>query len=46
MVFDSDVSNICNYTYMLYSVIVKANEVGGACGTHGRGEKSVQSFGG
>jgi hypothetical protein len=25
---------------------VKANEVGGACGTHGRGEKSVQSFGG
>jgi hypothetical protein len=25
---------------------VKANEVGGACGTHGRGEKSVQDFGG
>jgi hypothetical protein len=25
---------------------VKANEVGGAYGTHGRGEKSVQSFGG
>jgi hypothetical protein len=25
---------------------VKANEVGGTCGTHGRGEKSVQSFGG
>jgi hypothetical protein len=24
----------------------KANEVGGACGTHGRGEKSVQGFGG
>jgi hypothetical protein len=23
-----------------------ANEVGGACGTHGRGEKTVQSFGG
>jgi hypothetical protein len=22
-----------------------ANEVGGACGTHGRGEKSVQGFG-
>jgi hypothetical protein len=22
------------------------NEVGGACGTHGRGEKSVQGFGG
>jgi hypothetical protein len=25
---------------------VKANEEGGACGTHGRGEKSVQGFGG
>jgi hypothetical protein len=25
---------------------VKAIEVGGACGTHGRGEKSVQGFGG
>jgi hypothetical protein len=23
---------------------VKANEVGGACGTHGRGEKSVKDF--
>jgi hypothetical protein len=25
---------------------VKANEVGGACCTHERGEKSVQGFGG
>jgi hypothetical protein len=25
---------------------VKANEAGGTCGTHGRGEKSVQGFGG
>jgi hypothetical protein len=25
---------------------VKANEVGGACSMHGRGEKSVQGFGG
>jgi hypothetical protein len=25
---------------------VKANDVGGACGTHGRGEKSVKGFGG
>jgi hypothetical protein len=24
----------------------KANVVGGTCGTHGRGEKSVQGFGG
>jgi hypothetical protein len=30
----------------LRSTQVKANEVGGACGTHGRGEKSVQGFGG
>jgi hypothetical protein len=28
------------------STEVKANEVGGACGTHGRGEKSIQGFGG
>jgi hypothetical protein len=25
---------------------VKANEMGRACGAHGRGEKSVQGFGG
>jgi hypothetical protein len=25
---------------------MKENEVGGACGTHGRGEKRVQGFGG
>jgi hypothetical protein len=25
---------------------IKANEVGGACGTHGRGKKSVQGAGG
>jgi hypothetical protein len=25
---------------------VKSNEVGGACGTHGRGEKSVQGIDG
>jgi hypothetical protein len=25
---------------------IKENEVGGACGTRGRGEKSVQGFGG
>jgi hypothetical protein len=25
---------------------MKENEVGGACGTHGRGERSVQMFGG
>jgi hypothetical protein len=25
---------------------MKENEVGGACGTHGRGENSIQGFGG
>jgi hypothetical protein len=25
---------------------IKENKVGGACGTHGRGEKLVQGFGG
>jgi hypothetical protein len=25
---------------------MKDNEVGGACDTHGRGEKSIQGFGG
>jgi hypothetical protein len=25
---------------------IKENEVGGACGTHGRGKKLVQGFGG
>jgi hypothetical protein len=25
---------------------IKENEVGGACGTYGRGEESVQGFGG
>jgi hypothetical protein len=28
-----------------YADQVKKNVVGGACGTHGRGEKSVQGFG-
>jgi hypothetical protein len=29
----------------MYRDKVILNEVGGACGTHGRGEKSVWSFG-
>jgi hypothetical protein len=32
--------------HSLYSSHVKAIEVGGACGTHGRGENIVQGFGG
>jgi hypothetical protein len=37
---------ICTYLQISLASQVKANEVGGACGTHGRGEKSVQGFGG
>jgi hypothetical protein len=29
-----------------YADEIKKNEEDGACGTHGRGEKSVQGFGG
>jgi hypothetical protein len=29
-----------------YADQVKEDKVGGACGTHGRGEKSIQGFGG
>jgi hypothetical protein len=32
--------------HTLYSSQVEANEVGRVCGMHGRGEKSVQGFGG
>jgi hypothetical protein len=37
---------ICTHPRYHQASQVKANEVGGACGTHGRGEKSVQGFGG
>jgi hypothetical protein len=39
---------ICTHTKISLgkSSQVKANEVGGACSTHVRGEKSVQGFGG
>jgi hypothetical protein len=37
---------ILNGTHQLLAYAVKANEVGGTCGMHGRGEKSVQGFGG
>jgi hypothetical protein len=37
---------ICKHPRYHYAGQVKANEVGGACGTHGRGEEIVQGFGG
>jgi hypothetical protein len=46
-VFYYNWSHIATNLYSSPDIIrqVKANEVGGACGTHGR-EKSVQGFGG
>jgi hypothetical protein len=39
-----ELHNLYSSRYNLYQF--KVNEVGRACGTHGRGEKSVQGFGG
>jgi hypothetical protein len=54
IIFGGKFSSVLDTTAMRNFIIcthpqipsVKANEVGGACGTHGRGEKSVQGFGG
>jgi hypothetical protein len=35
----------CIHPQILLGRSYKANEVGGTCGTHGRGEESVQDFG-
>jgi hypothetical protein len=35
-----------NFIICTHPQKVKANEMGGACSTHGRGETSVQGFGG
>jgi hypothetical protein len=35
---------ICTHPQASLGRSVKENEVGGACGTHGRGEESVQGF--
>jgi hypothetical protein len=37
---------ICTHPQISLASQVKANEVCGACGTHGRGEKIVKGFGG
>jgi hypothetical protein len=36
---------ICTHSQISLASQVKANEVGGACSTHGRRQKSVQGFG-
>jgi hypothetical protein len=41
-----ELHNIYSSPDIIRQVKIKENEVGGACGTHGRGEKSVQGFGG
>jgi hypothetical protein len=35
---------ICTHHQILLADQIKENEVGRACGTHGRGEKPVQGF--
>jgi hypothetical protein len=40
---NEELHNLYSYPDIIRQV--KVNEVGGACGTHGRGEKSVQGFG-
>jgi hypothetical protein len=37
---------ICTHPQISLGKSSQGNEVGGACGTHGRGKKSVQGFGG
>jgi hypothetical protein len=41
-----ELHNLYSSPDIIRQVKVKANEVGGVCGTHGRGDKSVQDFGG
>jgi hypothetical protein len=41
---NEELHNLYSYPDIIRQV--KANEVGGACDRHGRGEKSVQDFGG
>jgi hypothetical protein len=41
---NEELRNLYSSPYIIRQV--KANEVGGTCGTHGRAEKSVQGFGG
>jgi hypothetical protein len=37
---------ICSHPQISLGNQVKANEVGRSCGTNGRGERSIQGFGG
>jgi hypothetical protein len=43
---NEELRNLYSSPDIIRQVKVKANEVGGTCGTHGRGEKSIQGFGG
>jgi hypothetical protein len=42
---NKELQNLFSLCYH-YTDLTKENEVGGTCGTYGRGEKSVQGFGG
>jgi hypothetical protein len=42
----ADLHNLYSSPDIIKADQIKENEVGEACGTHGRGEKCVQGFGG
>jgi hypothetical protein len=41
-----ELHNLYSLPDIIRRIKITENEVGGACGTHGRGEKRVQGFGG
>jgi hypothetical protein len=43
---DEELHNLYSFPNIIRQIQVKTNQVGRACDTHGRGEKSVQGFGG
>jgi hypothetical protein len=43
---NEELHNLYSSPNAIRKIKSKENEAGGACGTHGRGEKSVQGFGG
>jgi hypothetical protein len=41
-----ELHDLCSSPNISWQIKIKENEVGGTCGTHGRGQESVQGFGG
>jgi hypothetical protein len=44
--YSGELRNLYSSPVIIRQIKIKENEVGRACGTHGRGEKCVQGFGG